>query len=193
VRKERFYPVVEEPWLAKLDTVIHELYHIDPEQTASAASIAAMDLLGQLPRSALFQRVAEMVKAYLATRPDPGLLDFLRHDFGALEAIHGGVCATTFRTFPSYPQRYIETLEDQPPFELDLRAIDVQTIKVANQPRRYTEDDLHIRSSCATPPGRSSARVSSGRACAPAAVIPETCTTSVTSSEDWIPASRSGQ
>ena len=31
-RKERFYPGVEEPWLAKLDTVIHELYHIDPEQ-----------------------------------------------------------------------------------------------------------------------------------------------------------------
>src|SRR6185295_5595707 len=29
-RKERFYPGAE-PWMAKLDTVIHELYHIDPE------------------------------------------------------------------------------------------------------------------------------------------------------------------
>ena len=34
-RKERFYPRVEEPWLAKLDTVIHELYHIDPEQNGT--------------------------------------------------------------------------------------------------------------------------------------------------------------
>src|SRR6185503_13191280 len=29
-RKERYYPGAE-PWTAKLDTVIHELYHIDPE------------------------------------------------------------------------------------------------------------------------------------------------------------------
>src|SRR4029078_358473 len=28
-RKERFYPGAD-PWLAKLDTVVHELYHIDP-------------------------------------------------------------------------------------------------------------------------------------------------------------------
>src|SRR5205823_79102 len=31
-RKERFYPGEQQPWLAKLDTVVHELYHIDPEQ-----------------------------------------------------------------------------------------------------------------------------------------------------------------
>src|SRR5262245_36009827 len=29
-RKERFYPGAA-PWMAKLDTVIHELYHIDPQ------------------------------------------------------------------------------------------------------------------------------------------------------------------
>src|SRR5947209_6534427 len=29
-RKERFYPGAE-PWMAKLDTVVHELYHIDPQ------------------------------------------------------------------------------------------------------------------------------------------------------------------
>ena len=29
-RKERFYAGAE-PWIAKLDTVVHELYHIDPE------------------------------------------------------------------------------------------------------------------------------------------------------------------
>src|SRR5207244_1895611 len=31
-RKECFYPGAD-PWIAKLDTVVHELYHIDPEQT----------------------------------------------------------------------------------------------------------------------------------------------------------------
>src|SRR3954471_10355193 len=30
-KKERFYPGGD-PWMAKLDTVIHELYHVDPEQ-----------------------------------------------------------------------------------------------------------------------------------------------------------------
>jgi hypothetical protein len=145
-RKERFYPGVEEPWLAKLDTVIHELYHIDPEQNG----IRRIDR-GDGTYSAnchgnkFFSEVADMVKAYLATRPDPALLEFLRHDFSALETIHGGVCATTFRTFPSYPQRYIETLEKQPPFDLDLRSVEVQAIKAAQQPQRYSEDDLHVR------------------------------------------------
>src|SRR3954467_14577531 len=30
-RKERFYQGVDAAWIAKLDTVVHELYHIDPE------------------------------------------------------------------------------------------------------------------------------------------------------------------
>src|SRR5436190_6801973 len=30
-RKERFYRRSSDGWIAKLDTVIHELYHIDPE------------------------------------------------------------------------------------------------------------------------------------------------------------------
>src|SRR6476646_9867183 len=31
-RKERFYRRASDAWIAKLDTMIHELYHIDPEQ-----------------------------------------------------------------------------------------------------------------------------------------------------------------
>ena len=38
----------------------------------------------------------------------PDVYDFLRHDFDALDARHGGVVGTSFRTFPSFPQRYIE-------------------------------------------------------------------------------------
>jgi len=145
-RKERFYPGVDQPWLAKLDTVIHELYHIDPEQNGIRRIVRGDGTYSaNCHGHRFFSEVAEMVKAYLATRPDPGLLEFLRHDFAALDAIHGGVSATTFRTFPSYPQRYIETLAQQPPFEPHLRAIDVQVIKPAQQPQRYGEDDLHVR------------------------------------------------
>src|SRR5215213_10271755 len=31
-RKERFYRRASDAWIAKLDTVVHELYHIDPQQ-----------------------------------------------------------------------------------------------------------------------------------------------------------------
>ena len=57
-----------------------------------------------------YEDVAEMVKAYLASDPDPALYEFLKCDFAALEARYGGVVATTFRNFPSFPQRYMERL-----------------------------------------------------------------------------------
>ena len=37
----------------------------------------------------------------------PRLYEFLRWDFASLQARFGGVVATTFRNFPSFPQRYI--------------------------------------------------------------------------------------
>ncbi len=55
-----------------------------------------------------------MVERYLTSGADPALYDFLRHDFDALTARHGGVVATTFRNFPSFPQRYMEPV-DMPP------------------------------------------------------------------------------
>jgi len=63
-RKERFYPGAE-PWIAKLDTVIHELYHIDP----ALAGIRRIEK-GDGTYSAnchghqFFEQVAEMVHAY---------------------------------------------------------------------------------------------------------------------------------
>ena len=57
---------------------------------------------------------------YLATAARrPAVYDFLRHDFAALERRHGGVVGTSFRTFPSFPQRYIERVAEQPPCESD--------------------------------------------------------------------------
>lgn len=145
-RKERYYPGADNPWLAKLDTVMHELYHIDPEQSG----IRRIDR-GDGTYSAhchsprFFEQVASMVSEYLDTHPDPSAYDFLRYDFATLESRFGGVVGTSFRTFPSYPQRFIERLADQPACEVDKVGVEVEPLRRAQQPRRYTEDDLHIR------------------------------------------------
>src|SRR5436305_7881935 len=104
-RKERFYPGAP-PWMAKLDTVIHELYHIDPEQNGiRRIERADGTYSANCHGPQFFSQVADMVSEYLDSRPDPLSYDFLRFDFEALQAQHAGVVGTSFRTFPSYPQR----------------------------------------------------------------------------------------
>ena len=82
-----------------------------------------------------------MVQAYLATGPDPALYSFLEDDFTGLTTRFGGVVATTFRNFPSFPQRYMQAL-DAPPID---PAIKIEPLKAPSQPVVYTEDDLHVR------------------------------------------------
>ena len=144
-RKERFYPGAE-PWTAKLDTVIHELYHIDPD-LAGIRRIEREDgtYSANCHGHRFFEQVSEMVHIYLATKPDPAVYDFLRDDFGGLESRYGGIVGTTFRTFPSFPQRYVERLAEQMPCESDGVGVRVEPLRVAHQPTRYTQDDLHIR------------------------------------------------
>ena len=145
-RKEKFYRRASDAWIAKLDTVIHELYHIDPDYSG----IRRLDR-GDGTYSAhchtprFFEQVAAMVTEYLDSRPDPATYDFLRLDFDALEARHGGIVATSFRTFPSYPQRFIEALAEQPPCDPGLAGVGVERLRPCQQPALYTEDDLHVR------------------------------------------------
>ena len=144
-RKERFYRGAE-PWLAKLDTVVHELYHIDP-QLAGIRRIEKEDgtYSANCHGQQFFEQVAEMVHAYLDTKPSPEVYDFLRHDFASLNAGHGGVVGTSFRTFPSFPQRYIERLAEQLPCDADAAGVKVEPLRAPQQPTRYTQDDLHVR------------------------------------------------
>jgi hypothetical protein len=140
-RKADLYPDAE-PWIAKLDTVIHELYHIDPAESGIRAVQRSDGTRSPRTHGPLFyEHVAEMVHQYLARHPDPGMYEFLRYDFDGLSSRYGGVVGTTFRNFPSFPQRYMEMV--------DLPAADpcvkVEPLKAANQPEIYTEDDLHIR------------------------------------------------
>jgi hypothetical protein len=145
-RKERFYRRSSDAWIAKLDTVVHELYHIDPDQTG----IRRVDR-GDGTYSAhchsprFFEQVAEMVSEYLDTRPDPQAYDFLRLDFDDLQSRYGAVVGTSFRTFPSYPQRFIERLDAQPPMEDALADVVIEPLRAGQHPTRYTQADLHVR------------------------------------------------
>ena len=140
-RKQDLYPGVP-PWIAKLDTIVHELYHIDPAASGIRALETADGTHSYRTHGPLFyENVASMVHEYLATKPDPALYDFLQYDFAGLTEAFGGVVGTTFSNFPSFPQRYIETV--------DLPAADpcvkVEPLKTRSQPPVYTESDLYIR------------------------------------------------
>ena len=144
-RKEKFYPGAD-PWIAKLDTVVHELYHIDPE-LAGIRRIEREDgtYSANCHGQKFFEEVAGMVHTYLGSKPSPETLDFLREDFSALTTRHGGIVATSFRGFPSFPQRYIERLDQQLPCEADAADVTVEPLRAPNQTSRFTEDDLHVR------------------------------------------------
>ena len=144
-RKQRYYRDPE-PWIAKLDTVIHELYHIDPERRG-IRRIERRDgtYAANCHGDRFFEQVAGMVTTYLASRPEPDAYDFLKFDFDELEARFGGVVATTFRTFPSFPQRYIEPLALQPSCEADADGARIQPLRLAQQPTSYADADLHVR------------------------------------------------
>jgi hypothetical protein len=140
-RKADHYPGAP-PWVAKLDTIVHELYHIDPQQSGLRLVKCADGSDSERSHGPHFyEDVARMVKAYLASRPDPSLYGFLEHDFNDLTDRFGGVVATTFRNFPSFPQRYMERC-DIPASDPLVR---IEPLKRPTQPQLYTEDDLHIR------------------------------------------------
>jgi hypothetical protein len=143
-RKERYYRRRSDTWIAKIDTVVHELYHIDPDENG-IRRIARGDgtYLANCHGPRFFEQVAGLVTEYLDSGPDPEVYDFLRHDFHALELTYGGVVGTSFRTFPSYPQRFIETLPEQPAGAPS--AVIVEPIRPHRQPTRYTQDDLFLR------------------------------------------------
>ena len=133
------------PWITKLDTIVHELYHVDPERPGirrmeRADGTCSANCHGQR----FFEDVVQMVKLYLDTNPDPYMYDFLQCNFAELTEKYGGVAGTAFRAFPSYPQRYTEVLQPQPapPPDVNCR---VEPLRVPRVITAYTEDDLITR------------------------------------------------
>jgi hypothetical protein len=151
-------------WVSKLDTIIHELYHIDPQRPGirrmeRADGTESANCHGDR----FFQDVVDMVRQYLDTRPDPQTYDFLRYSFTELTEQFGGVVGTTFRTFPSYPQRYKQVLDPQPPAPPELANCRLDPLKTPRVPTRFTEDDIVVREFLAN---TSRALVRKGRFCA---------------------------
>jgi hypothetical protein len=145
-KKERFYSAPGQAWMGKLDTVVHELFHIDPNHSGIRRldrGDGTYSTHCHSPR--FFEQVAEMVSEYLDTHPDPSAYDFLRCDFETLESGFGGVVGTSFRSFPSYPQRFIEPLLSQPACEIDMAGVDVEPLRASQLQKAFTEDDLHVR------------------------------------------------
>jgi hypothetical protein len=141
-RKAELYDPSTPGWIAKLDTVVHELFHIDPAETGirrleRADGTHSMHSHGPM----FYEDVADMVRSYLASNPDPAIYEFLQHDFSVLAQQYGEVHATTFRNFPSYPQRYMEALQ-APPSD---PAVKIEPLKPLTQPVVYTSDDLNLR------------------------------------------------
>ena len=133
------------PWITKLDTIVHELYHIDPDRPGirrmeRADGTCSANCHGQR----FFEDVVEMVKHYLSTNPDPYVYDFLACNFRELTERYGGVAGTAFRTFPSYPQRFTEVLDPQPRAagHDDCR---VEPLKLTRTGTTFTERDLTLR------------------------------------------------
>jgi hypothetical protein len=150
-------------WIAKLDTIIHELYHIDPERPGirrmeRADGTHSANCHGHR----FFENVVEMVNQYVASKPNPATYDFLTQNMAELTARYGGVVGTTFRGFPSYPQRYTEVLEHQPEAAEEFQCR-VEPLKVARVTKRFTEDDLVIREFL---PNSSRQLIRKGRYCA---------------------------
>jgi len=143
-RKQVHY-VGQPNWIAKLDTIVHELYHIDPEHPGIRRMERADGTYSaNCHGHNFFENVVEMVNQYIASKPDPAVYDFLSYNLAELTARFGGVVGTAFRGFPSYPQRYTEVLDPQPETAAEMNCR-VDPIKLPRVTKHYTEDDLVIR------------------------------------------------
>ena len=141
-RKEDLYPHGAD-WLAKLDTIVHELYHVDPHEGGIRKTVKVDGRPSALTHTPQFFRdVARMVHEYLACRPDPAACEFLSLNFDALQRRHGGVTGTTFRGYPSFPQRFRERLAEQARAP---RVAQIVLLPERAHRRHFTEADLELR------------------------------------------------
>jgi len=151
-------------WVAKLDTIIHELYHIDPERPGiRRVERADGTYSANCHGDRFFENVVEMVKQYLDSKPDPETYDFLQYSFADMTERFGGVVGTTFKTFPSYPQRYTEVVTPQPATPPEMAGCRVEPVKAPRVATRFTEDDIVVREFL---PSTSRTLVRKGKFCA---------------------------
>ena len=132
-------------WVATLDTIVHELYHIDPERPGIRRMEKADGTYSaNCHGDRFFGDVVAMVNQYLESKPDPQMSSFLAHDFDSLVQRFGGVGGVTFRAFPSYPQRFTEVMSPQPPAPPDADCR-VEPLALARITTAFTDEDMVLR------------------------------------------------
>ena len=161
-----FYPNAE-PWIAKLDTVVHELYHIDPERHGHPADRARRrHLLGQLPRHTVLRAGVAAWSRRISTR---GRIRrstiFCATISRRSKRRHGGVVGTTLPDVPVVSAALHRAARRAAAVRIGRpRTSRSSRCAAVRQPTHYTEDDLHIRQfSAARRRGAWSARDSSGQ------------------------------
>ncbi len=153
-RKRTLYPNGTPGWVAKLDTIVHELYHIDPEQNCLRRFTRTDGMpLDALHSPTYFEDVATLVQQYLASNPDQRLVEFLQYDFDGLRVRYGAIAGATFRFFPSYPRRYRETMavaadREPPVLPADVQAAEIEPMIDPVCARVFTDQDLQLREFC---------------------------------------------
>ena len=75
----------------------------------------------------------------------------------------GGVVGTTFKAFPSYPQRYTEACHPQPAPPVEMAGCRVEPVKAPRVATRFREDDIVVREFL---PNTSRTMVRKGKFCA---------------------------
>jgi len=139
-KRQRYFDLPA--WVCRLDTIVHELFHVAPQgRGLREMTLPDGRLDTRLHPPAFFDAVELLTREYLATDPDPSVLAVVRDDMDTLVARHGQLLATSFRRYPSYPQRYLEVLAEQP------AGPDVPVVPVS-QPRvvmQYGDADLVAR------------------------------------------------
>ena len=80
--RKRFHYPGGESWIAKLDTVVHELYHIDPLSTGMRQMVSDDGSHAQRCHSPAFFSAWRSSCGSISRRiPIPAMYEFLRYDF----------------------------------------------------------------------------------------------------------------
>ena len=82
---------LDQDFTDKFITLFHELYHLHPSCNGDLRRHVGRCQLHSHSQRAYDRHMADLARAYLATRPDPDLHAFLRLDFAQLQKRHGSI------------------------------------------------------------------------------------------------------